>query len=348
MGMKKSHQRGFIFGFSQAIQFFAWGLTLWFGGYLVDIGEANFSDVFTVTNAVIGGAGMVGYSFAFVADFNKAMIAAARVFQLLDRKPLIDTNPAVGLKLNEVDGNVAIEDAEFSYPTRPDIQILNRLQLSIKNGESIALVGESGCGKSTVIQLIQRLYDLSSGSIEMENQNIESLNLPFVRSKLGIVSQEPVLFDRTIAENIQYGDNQRVVTMEEVIEAARSANIHSFVSSLPSGYDTKVGSKGTQLSGGQKQRVAIARALVRDPSLLLLDEATSALDTESEKVVQEALESAQEGRTSITIAHRLSTIKDSDVIFVLDLGRVTEKGTHMELLQKKGVYWSLWNRSTTG
>ena len=176
---------------------------------------------------------MVGYSFAFVADFNKAMIAAARVFQLLDRKPLIDTNPAVGLKLNEVEGNLSVKDAEFSYPTRPNIKILNRLQLSIKTGESIALVGESGCGKSTVIQvrieyvflsynltflfqLIQRLYDLEHGSIDLESHNIESLNLPFVRSKLGIVSQEPVLFDRTIAENIQYGDNQRIVTMEEV------------------------------------------------------------------------------------------------------------------------------------
>jgi len=343
--MKKSHQRGFIFGFSQAIQFFAWGLTLWFGGYLVDIGEAEFKDVFTVTNAVIGGAGMVGYSFAFVADFNKAMVAAARVFQLLDRQPLIDTNPATGLKLAEVKGNVAIKDAEFSYPTRPSTQILNKLQLSIKNGESIALVGESGCGKSTVIQLIQRLYDVSSGSVELENQNIESLNLPFVRSKLGIVSQEPVLFDRTIAENIQYGDNSRAVSMEEVVEAARSANIHQFVSSLPSGYDTKVGNKGTQLSGGQKQRVAIARALVRNPRILLLDEATSALDTESEKVVQDALDSAQIGRTSITIAHRLSTIKGADQIYIIEKGEIVESGTHDKLLQAKGVYHKLWNNS---
>lgn len=313
----------------------------------MDIGEADFKDVFTVTNAVIGGAGMVGYSFAFVSDFNKAMIAAARVFQLLDRKPCIDTNPTVGLKLNEVEGNVAIKDAEFCYPTRPNTKILNRLQLSIKNGESIALVGESGCGKSTVIQLIQRLYDLENGSIELENHNIESLNLPFVRSKLGIVSQEPVLFDRTIAENIQYGDNQRIVSMEEVIEAARRSNIHSFVSSLPSGYDTKVGNKGTQLSGGQKQRVAIARALVRNPRILLLDEATSALDTESEKVVQDALDAAQMGRTSITIAHRLSTIKDADQIYIIEKGEIVENGTHEKLLQSKGRYFKLWNNSAT-
>ena len=227
---------------------------------------------------------MIGYSFAFVSDFNKAMVAAARVFQLLDRKPLIDANPSTGLKVNEVQGNVNVKDAEFHYPTRPNIQILKRLQLSIKKGESIALVGESGCGKSTVIQLIQRLYDLENGKIEIEDQNIESLNLPWLRSRLGLVSQEPVLFDRTIAENIQYGDNEREVSMDEVLECARRANIHNFVNALPAGYDTKVGSKGTQLSGGQKQRVAIARALVRNPKILLLDEATSALDTESEKV----------------------------------------------------------------
>ena len=227
---------------------------------------------------------MIGYSFAFVSDFNKAMVAAARVFQLLDRKPLIDANPSAGLKVNDVQGNVEVKEAEFHYPTRPNIQILKRLQLSIKKGESIALVGESGCGKSTVIQLIQRLYDLENGKIEIENENIEALNLPWLRSKLGLVSQEPVLFDRTIAENIQYGDNEREVSMDEVLECSRQANIHNFVNALPAGYDTKVGSKGTQLSGGQKQRVAIARALVRNPKILLLDEATSALDTESEKV----------------------------------------------------------------
>lgn len=288
---------------------------------------------------------MVGYSFAFVADFHKAMLAAARVFKLLDRKPEIDTNPATGLKLGDVKGNVDLSDAEFSYPTRANIRILKRLQLSIKSGESIALVGESGCGKSTVIQLIQRLYDLESGDLTIEKNNIKALNLPWVRSKLGLVSQEPVLFDRTIADNIKYGDNERDVSMEEVLEAARKANIHSFVSSLPGGYDTKVGAKGTQLSGGQKQRVAIARALVRNPKILLLDEATSALDTESEKVVQDALDAAQVGRTSITIAHRLSTIKNVDQIYIIDNGQIVEHGTHDQLLESQGFYYKLWNNS---
>ena len=286
---------------------------------------------------------MVGYSFAFTADFNKAMSAAARVFQLLDRKPLIDTNSSTGLKLNQVEGNVKLKDAEFSYPTRRDVQVLRRLQLSIRQGESIALVGESGCGKSTVIQLIQRFYDLDQGSLELEGSNIEALNLPYVRSKLGIVSQEPVLFDRSIAENIRYGDNERTVSMEDVIAAARKANIHEFVAALPEGYETRVGGKGTQLSGGQKQRVAIARALVRNPRILLLDEATSALDTESEKVVQEALDKAQEGRTSITIAHRLSTIKGADQIYIIEKGEIVEHGTHDQLLEKQGSYYRLWN-----
>ena len=209
----------------------------------------------------------------------------------------------------------------------------------------MALVGQSGCGKSTVIQMIQRFYDLDAGSMNFQGNDVRNLNLPFVRSKLGIVSQEPVLFNKTIAENIRYGDNDREISMEEVIEAARRANIHSFVSSLPAGYDTSVGGKGTQLSGGQKQRVAIARALVRNPSIILLDEATSALDTESEKIVQEALETAQIGRTSITIAHRLSTIMNSDRIFVLEKGQVVEVGTHSELLSLRGIYYNLWNKS---
>merc|ERR1711902_305524 len=201
------------------------------------------------------------------------------------------------------------------------------------------------CGKSTVIQLIQRLYDLENGKIEIENENIESLNLPWLRSKLGLVSQEPVLFDRTIAENIQYGDNEREVSMNEVLECVRRANIHNSVNALPAGYDTKVGSKGTQLSGGPKQRVAIARALVRNPKILLLDEATSALDTESEKIVQDALDAAQIGRTSITIAHRLSTIKGSDQIYIIDNGQIVGHGTHNQLLEQQGSYFKLWNNS---
>ena len=207
-------------------------------------------------------------------------------------------------------------------------------------------MGESGCGKSTVLQLIQRMYDLDQGSLSVEGHNIESLNVAQLRSKLGLVSQEPVLFNRSIKENIEYGDNERQVSMEEVVAAARMANIHQFVSALPEGYDTIVGNKGSQLSGGQKQRIAIARMLVRSPRILLLDEATSALDAESEKVVQEALDKAQQGRTSITIAHRLSTIKNSGQIYVVENGRIVEHGTHAQLIDMRGSYFKLWNSDT--
>ena len=286
----------------------------------------------------------MGNAFAFTGNLNTALLAAARIFNLLDRKPKIDTDR--GDKLHQIEGDVKFTNGDFSYPARKDIQILNKLNLSIQKGEKIALVGESGCGKSTILQLIQRLYDLDEGKLEFEGRNIGRLSVSCVRSRLGIVSQEPVLFDRTIRENIEYGDNERNVSIEEVVEAARKANIHEFVAALPQGYETKVGLHGSQLSGGQKQRVAIARVLTRDPKIPLLDEATSALDTESERVVQEALERAQANRTCITIAHRLTTIKSADRIFVVDCGQVVEFGSHGELMQKKGSYFNLWNNNT--
>jgi len=220
--------------------------------------------------------------------------------------------------------------------------VLRDLNLSVEQGKNVALVGTSGCGKSTCIQLLQRFYDLRAGELKMDGTSIDTLSVPWLRSKMSIVSQEPVLFDRSLADNIKYGDNSREVSMDEVVEAARKANIHSFISALPQQYDTKCGEKGAQLSGGQKQRIAIARALIANPSVLLLDEATSALDTESEKVVQEALEKAQEGRTSVTIAHRLSTVQNADKIFVLAQGKVIESGTHAQLLSFRGIYAKLW------
>jgi ATP-binding cassette subfamily B (MDR/TAP) protein 1 len=229
----------------------------------------------------------------------------------------------------------------FAYPTRPNVTVLKGLNLSVMKGKTVALVGPSGCGKSTIIQLIERFYDPLEGNLVVDKEDIRNIKLASHRSHLGIVSQEPNLFDRTIGENIAYGDNSRHVEKEEIIEAAKNANIHNFISSLPLGYDTSLGEKGTQLSGGQKQRVAIARALIRNPPLLLLDEATSALDTESEKIVQEALDNAKKGRTCITIAHRLTTIQDADVICVIDKGIVSEMGTHSELIALKGLYYKL-------
>jgi ATP-binding cassette subfamily B (MDR/TAP) protein 1 len=230
---------------------------------------------------------------------------------------------------------------QFAFPTRPDITVLKGLGIEVAPGQTLALVGESGCGKSTCIQLLERFYDPAQGQVELDGIDVKKWNIKHLRSQLGLVSQEPILFDRAIKDNIAYGDNSRDVTQKEIEEAAINANIHSFIDSLPDGYDTMVGDKGTQLSGGQKQRVAIARALVRNPKILLLDEATSALDTESEKIVQEALDHAREGRTCIVIAHRLSTIHNADMIAVIQNGRVVEQGGHNQLMLKRGVYYQL-------
>lgn len=240
------------------------------------------------------------------------------------------------------EGDIVYENVRFEYPTRRDTPILHGLNLTIKKNTTVALVGPSGSGKSTCIQLLLRYYDPVSGSVTLSGVPSTDFPLDTLRSKLGLVSQEPVLFDRTIAENIAYGNNFRDdVPMQEIIEASKKANIHNFISSLPQGYETRVG-KTSQLSGGQKQRIAIARALVRNPKILILDEATSALDLESEKVVQQALDEARAGRTCVTIAHRLSTVRDADLICVLKRGIVVEQGTHDHLMALNGIYANLY------
>jgi len=283
----------------------------------------------------------IANALAFAPNFQKGLQAAAKIFDLLEREPKVQ-DPTNATKIEKVYGNVHFKTVDFFYPSRISTQVLRNMSLDVLQGQTVALVGSSGCGKSTCIQLIERFYDVTKGSVNIDDNDVRSLRMDFLRAQLGIVSQEPSLFDRTIAENIAYGDNSRIVSRAEVIEAAKKANIHNFIVSLPLGYETRLGEKGTQLSGGQKQRIAIARALIRNPKILLLDEATSALDSESEKVVQEALDVAKAGRTCITIAHRLSTIIDSDIIFVIDGGQIVEQGNHKELLQLKGYYYSLY------
>ena len=347
--LKRANIRGLVYGMANSLFFLAYGIIFYYGAWLITQDSNGYlrenpMSIWRAAIAVLQGGMFAGMSFSSFIDIQKMFLSAERIFDLLDRKSLAKSGSG---KAASIEGNIAIDEGEFSYPTRKDAPVLRQLKLAIKAGQKVALVGQSGCGKSTVIQLIQRFYDLNAGTLDVEGTDIRNLDTNHVRSKIGIVSQEPVLFNRSISENIKYGDNDREVTMEEVIAAAKKSNIHSFVAALPEGYDTSVGSKGTQLSGGQKQRVAIARAMVRNPSILLLDEATSALDSESEKVVQEALEVAQEGRTSITIAHRLSTIMAADMIFVIDKGVVVESGSHAELLALRGVYHMLWNKSTS-
>jgi ABC-type multidrug transport system fused ATPase/permease subunit len=272
-----------------------------------------------------------GYVQGNLATLNEI----AQGLELEDKYAVISGNvPFTGLEQG-----ISFCDVRFSYNDKDEV--LRGFNLEIPKGKTIALVGSSGAGKSTLASLIPRLYDISSGIIEIDGQDIRDFELASLRQHIGIVSQDTYVFSNSIRDNIAYG--LRDVSDEQVIEAARLANAHEFISDLPDGYDTKVGDRGVQLSGGQRQRVSIARAILRDPEILILDEATSALDSQSEYLVQDAIERLRQNRTVIVIAHRLSTIRNADRIVVLDKGRVVESGGHQELLEKRGSYWSFHN-----
>uniref|UniRef100_A0A8C9NLQ8 ABC-type xenobiotic transporter n=1 Tax=Serinus canaria TaxID=9135 RepID=A0A8C9NLQ8_SERCA len=341
--LRKAPFYGFTYGIAQSSEYLINAAVFRFGAWLIANCLTNFENVFIVYSSVIFAAINVGQSSSLAPDYGKARMSAQRIFQLLERKPLIDSYSEQGEKLSHFEGNIEFRNVHFAYPTRPEVQVLQGLSVKVKKGQTLALVGSSGCGKSTSIQLLERFYDPAEGQVLADGFDTKTLHLQWLRSRLGLVSQEPILFDCSIAENIQYGDNSRVVSQEEIEEAAKAANIHAFIEKLPEKYNTRVGEKGTQLSGGQKQRIAIARALVRNPAVLLLDEATSALDTESEKIVQKALDNARQGRTCIVIAHRLSTVQTADIIVVIQNGRVVEQGTHSQLLAKEGHYYALAN-----
>jgi ATP-binding cassette subfamily B (MDR/TAP) protein 1 len=292
--------------------------------------------------STVFGAIQAGNVFSFVPDISSAQGAASDMIRLMDAVPEVDAESTEGkLPQLPVQGHIQIDDVHFRYPTRPGVRVLRGLNIDIRPGTYVALVGASGCGKSTVIQLVERFYDPLHGRVTLDGVPVNEFNVQEYRKHVALVSQEPTLYSGTIRFNVLLGATKphEEVTEDDIRAACRDANILEFIDGLPQGFDTEVGGKGSQLSGGQKQRIAIARALLRNPRVLLLDEATSALDSNSEKVVQAALDKAAKGRTTIAIAHRLSTIQNADCIYFIKEGVVAEKGTHDELFALKGGYY---------
>ena len=307
---------------------------LWFGGRMVMAGDLSVGELASFILYTL----IVAMSMSALAnlwsDFARARGASERVFELLDREPLVDAGG--GNTLDKVHGLIEFEGVSFAYPVRSEVTVLDDVNLRLDPGRVVALVGPSGAGKSTIAAMLLRHYDPTDGLIRLDGCDLRSLDARWLRTQIGTVAQEPVLFSTEVAANIRYGRPD--ATDEQVEAAARAANAHDFITELPEGYETEVGERGVRLSGGQKQRVAIARALLKDPPILMLDEATSSLDAESESLVQDALERLMAHRTSLVIAHRLSTVRNADRVVVLDGGKVIEAGTHDELMLADGLY----------
>jgi ABC-type multidrug transport system fused ATPase/permease subunit len=313
---------------------------MWRAALMVQAGTLDPGDLvnFVVFTGIIGAA--IASLGNFYAEIVSSIGATERIFDILKEESEIDVSGEEPTQSHSLAGTISYRDVHFSYPTRTDIEVLKGINLDIVPGSKVALVGASGSGKTTMVALLQRFYKLEMGRIEINGQSINEIPLSSFRRNVAIVPQEVLLFGGTIEENIRYGKPN--ATQEEIIAAAKQANAWEFIDSFPEKLDTIVGERGIKLSGGQRQRVAIARAILKDPDILILDEATSSLDAESERNVQEALNSLMEGRTSIIIAHRLSTIREVDQIFVLDQGQIVEQGTHDELSSREdGLYNNL-------
>ena len=311
---------------------------LWIGGYEVVQGDLTAGALVAFLTYAVNLANPVKRISRIYGTVQRAMAAIDRVFGVLDMEETIrDRKNAVPLP--EIEGRVAVKDVSFSY--KEGAPALSHVSLEASPGQLIAFVGPSGAGKSTIANLIPRFYEVNEGAIEIDGHDVRDVTLDSLREQIGIVPQETMLFSSSVRENIRYG--RLDATDKEIEEAARAANAEEFILQLPEGYETKIGERGLNLSGGQRQRIAIARAILKNPRILILDEATSALDTESEKIVQAALDKLMVGRTSFAIAHRLSTIFNADCIYVIDGGRIVERGTHEELLAAGGLYSTLYN-----
>ncbi|MFN4234662.1 MAG: ABC transporter ATP-binding protein [Bacteroidia bacterium] len=335
--LKGGKARGAFASFIILAIFGAIVFVIWYGVRMVNAGELSIGSMFQfVLYSVFVGASIGGIAELY-ASIQKAIGATERIFEIIDEHPEPIDLSFTNEKRQRLLGNVSFDSVKFSYPSRKEVDVLKNVSFEAKSGEQIAIVGPSGAGKSTLVSLLFRFYDPQHGSILIDGKNIKDYPLSFLRSQLAVVPQDVLLFGGTIKENIAYGKPN--ATFEEIMEAAKKANAHTFIESFPDKYDTLVGERGVKLSGGQRQRIAIARAVLKDPAILILDEATSSLDSESERLVQEALEKLMKGRTSIVIAHRLSTVKAADKIVVIDKGEVVEIGSHEELIKKEnGLY----------
>ncbi|KAL6888375.1 hypothetical protein ACP4OV_009401 [Aristida adscensionis] len=342
---KESIRRSWVAGFglaaSMSLLTCSYALDFWYGARLIAERHITSKDLFQTFLILVGTGRVLAEAGSMTTDLAKGADTVASVFAILDRETKIDPENPNGYKPEKLKGEVDIRGVDFAYPSRPDVIIFKGFSLNLRPGKSTALVGQSGSGKSTIIGLIERFYDPLRGVVNIDGRDIKTYNLRALRRHIGLVSQEPTLFACTIRQNIVYGTETS--SEVEIENAARAANAHDFISHLNDGYDTWCGERGVQLSGGQKQRIAIARAILKNPAILLLDEATSALDSQSEKIVQEALDRVMVGRTSVVVAHRLSTIRNCDLIAVLEKGNVVEKGTHASLMAKgpSGTYYGL-------
>ncbi|KAG1370984.1 putative ABC transporter B family member 4 [Cocos nucifera] len=339
-GVQEGLAAGLGLGTVMFFFFCGYSLGIWYGAKLILGKGYTGADVINVIFAVLTGSFSLGQASPCMTAFAAGQAAAYKMFQTINRKTEIDSYDTRGKQPKDIQGDIEFRDVYFSYPARPDEQIFRGFSLLIESGMTVALVGESGSGKSTVVSLIERFYDPQAGEVLIDGINIKEYQLRWLRSKIGLVGQEPVLFASSIRDNIAYGKDN--ATIEEIRAAAELANAAKFIDKMPQGIDTMVGEHGTHLSGGQKQRIAIARAILKNPRILLLDEATSALDAESEHIVQEALDRVMTNRTTVVVAHRLSTVRNADTIAVIHRGSIVEKGSHSELLKDPdGAYCQL-------
>ncbi|XP_028963616.2 ABC transporter B family member 15-like [Malus domestica] len=347
--IKWSWYAGIGLGFAQSITLLNWGMSFLWGGMLISNGHVTSKAAFQTIIILVTTGRTIADAGSMTSDLAIGLYSIGSIFSVLDRTTKIEPQVPENSQVEKIRGMIQFCHVYFAYPTRPNVMILQDFSFKIEAEKSTALVGQSGSGKSTIIGLIERFYDPIKGVLEMDGRDLRSYNLRSLRKHIALVSQEPMLFAGTIKDNIAYGSSNDKVDEAEIVEAAKAANAHDFISGLRDGYDTSCGDKGVQLSGGQKQRIAIARAVLRNPAVLLLDEATSALDSQSEKVVQEALERLRAGRTSVVVAHRLSTVQKCEVIVVLEKGKVVEKGSHSSLLAMgpAGAYYCLVNLPTT-